>query len=204
MLHELKYPAIGPLPEGVGIVADLGRYNQKLYGEAIYGVDLTDATPDVRHPVGYPSIRTGTRAVLRRGFVPFDIFVESGMDEIWAVETSSREVTLALGFKAQYGLVNTESQLTKFIVSYMDRFGTWATSEGEYNFDDANTLRSWMKLCPLSDHQWNEGLFCRQDSFDDPVKVEAPAVYSGHQDILTPFEGIRSALIENYNIPYYR
>jgi len=33
---ELHFPAMGPLP-GSGIVVDLGRYNQKLYGEAIYG-----------------------------------------------------------------------------------------------------------------------------------------------------------------------
>jgi hypothetical protein len=203
MLHELKYPSIGSIITG-DVLTDLGRWNQKLYGEALYGVDLEDATPDVRHYVGYPEIRTGDKAVYRRGFEPFNPLNEAGLDEIWAVESdTSDETLLLLGMKAQVGVSDGNAVASKFGTIIVKRDGSRVTPPSEYNFDDGTQMRAWLENSLASDHQWNEGIFLRLDS-NSVVKPDQPAVYGIHQSVLVPFEGFRKYLCEAYNVPFQR
>lgn len=202
LLSELRYPASGPISGEINV--SLGMMNQRLYGEAIYGTDLETGTPDVRHFVGYPYIETGDKAVLRRGYVPMDPLLESGFGEVWAVESTSFGVTVAHGFKAEFGLANSQDHLTKFAVNVMDRYGDWTVPDGEVNLDSATELRDWLVKSTSSDHQWKEGILNRVIATDNVVKSEQPAVYSFHQSILVPYEGMRAALCTAYNVPFLR
>jgi hypothetical protein len=204
MLTELKYPATVPVTGMIKI--DFGLFNHKLFGDCLYGVDKkTVLTVDSRHPVAYPLISTGDKSVFRRSMTPLTLEIESGLDEPWAaIEGSTAyEFDCILGLKCEYGLVNSAIVPTKFAISSMDRYGVWTKCPGEYMFDDATGLRSWLEGCITSDHQWNEALFHLEDTFDQ-IKRDQPASFNVHQDILIPFEGIRALLCDVYNIPFKR
>jgi len=204
MLHELKYPAVGNF-EGA-ILVDLGRWNQKLYGEALYGVDLEGGTPnDTRHDVGYPMITEDSRAVYRRGFEAFSPLNEAGLDEIWGVESDANdnETLCLLGFKCQVGLNDSVVTPSKFGTIHIRRDGTEIKPAFEYNFDDGTSMRAWLGKSFASDHQWNEGVLIRAGG-SPVVKPDQPAVYGVHQPVLVPFEGYRKYLCEAYNVPFQR
>jgi len=200
MLHELRFPSMTPVNSVVKI--DIGRWNQKLYGEAIYGVDTKGVGTDVLQV--YPRILTGTKYAYRRGFEAMSVDNERGMDEIWCGEVDENGLASILyGMKCEYGVAGGFLQPTKFARAHLDRYGNWSLEAGGYNLDDGTQHRLWLKECLASDHQWNEGMYQSYGSFT-MTKTEQPAVYAFPQPLEVAFEAYTKYLHNTYNVPFRR
>jgi len=193
MLHELRYPAIGLLPQGP--VVDPLAFADRLYGEAAYAIDSNNS-----HYLGFPQVKAATKAIFRRGFGPLNLIKESGMDEVITVVDAAGSNDAKIGFKAQV----VGNKVSKAGWAHMTRYGVWTNALYGYNFDDGSSLRAWIEDSPLSDHQWNEAMCQDRDATAKVIKADAIASYEFHQPVGVPMEGIRSALSAAYNVPFLR
>jgi hypothetical protein len=214
LIHELVYPS--GLPEPGGFLIDPGEYNQVLYGDAIYGVDVTKTlgVATAWHLVGYPFVNGAPNGmVYRRGFNQLSPIVYAGMKEVWAVGDQGSELDTAV----LYGNFAQLAPLTdsKRVFS-SNAYKAWSRSgnavpivlpyetDSIVNFDDATSIRHWMEDGgPQSDHQWNEMLFARLDTFitHGPAGMKS---YGLHQLSETVSELLRSAGCASWNLPFIR
>jgi hypothetical protein len=215
LLHELVYPE--GLPETPQIAVDTMRFNEILFGDAIYGVqeNWLVTVPDHWYSVGYPYVTDAPMGlVYRRGFAPIDELHYAGMREIWALQKrfssdngadqSYLGCFASMSTTAKDSLLNGNAYLMwSRVVAGASQFRT--SNPLGYNYDDGTDLRLFMEDgSPYADHQWNEMLFGK---LDPSAPIHGPAgmkAYGYHMPINVPCDMLRAAWCAAHNIPFVR
>jgi hypothetical protein len=217
LLEEMGTEPIGMI-EDKQIMVNAPRFQNIMYGEAIYGYDL-DATTLYAFPVIDLAAATPfspSSMIPRRGFEKPTDYDEAGMGEVWAayhseaasaVSVPIADVQILFGCIIQYANESIGS-----CVAQKDAFRVYDEKNGWYNIDssldhnDGGSLRTLMtEGNPLGDHQWNDFLFAKRLGNSHPQKGPAGvAAYQFHQPFLAPFESYRSWLCGTFDVPFYR
>jgi len=205
LLHELVFPS--GLPDVGQITSNALMFNQLLYGEALYGADvtLTLGVESSREIVGYPHfLGDSSEKVYRRGFLDGkDALVQMGLYNTYMIGDSDY-YAFYLGLTTQ---IADNSKDTKYGLAYavgIEGSTTLTVITDAVAVDDATTLRSFLEgHSPLIDHQWVDSLFLQRDghTIHTPSGI---ASYGYFMPVDLPMEAFRAALCATFNIPYQR